>query len=531
MGKKNATSFKPGQSGNPRGLAVVPPEIRAARQLNRIEIERILNHVSFLSVDDLNKLVKSKDSPALLVGAAKIMQKMVKYGDLWAANFVLDRMIGRPKEELRDVTPPIAPGTAAEITPLEGPKTFVEFCKTAGYFEPYAKQEEMRAFGFEVTDTRLLLGARGYGKTDFVTIMGTAYDLYVAYRLGKDMSEFTNLIITKSDKRCKAIVAEIAHALEANGIPLDTSNATVIRVQGLIGQDHSVEAITIKTSMRGRHPKRIIMDDPVTDEDVSEAMRTTVKKRYDEAYKLCSNILIIGQPAHALDLYAKLRGIIQTMEVPHGMIPELDVDLEAMKAAGVDEHSIEMSYHLRIPKDGAVPFGDLRFVEEYMFGDSVAFIDPSEGGDFTAITVLRMVGDGIIVEGHAWQKAWFLCLGVSDDGTIDEKGMVGICRRLGVRKLCFEINKTGEFPIIQLRQVFGPMGISVVGKNSDSNKEAVIMVAASMSHMIHLSKKSNTAYTEQVTNYTAKAKHDDGPDSLARCLEWIGMIRGKRKGN
>lgn len=424
-------------------------------------------------------------------------------------------------------TPPSEPAAVVQSDIL----TYTQFCARAGYFEPFPKQEEMRAFGIDEKETRLLLGARGYGKTDFVTIMGVAYDLYLAWKLDLDLSEYTNLIITKSKARCTALIEEIASALEKNGVPLEKKNASVIRIEGLIGQDHSVEAITIKTSMRGRHPKRIVMDDPVTDEDVSEAMRNVVKRRYDEAYKLCKNILIIGQPAHALDLYAKLRGIIKTMEVPHGQIPELDVDLEAMKAAGVDEHSIQMSYHLTIPKDGAVPFGAIKYLDHFPTpATSVAFIDPSEGGDFTAISVVRQHMDGYAVEGYAWQRAWFLCLGVNEDGTFDENGMVAVCLRLGVKKLCFETNKTGEFPLIQLRQVFGPLGIVVVGKASDSNKEAVIMVAGSYSSMIHLSKKSNTAYTEQVTNYTAKAKHDDAPDSLARCLEWIGVLRGRKKG-
>jgi len=419
-----------------------------------------------------------------------------------------------PAENPDTPPPPTDPNPVKEEDRI---LTFNEFCIKSYYFEPFPKQEEMRAFGLDLNVTRLLLGSRGYGKTDYVTIMGVAYDLYLAWKTGKDLSEHTNLIITKSKARCGALIEEIGNALERNGVPLDKFTGSVIRIKGLIGQDHSVEAITIKTSMRGRHPKRIIMDDPVTDEDVSEAMRETVKRRYDEAYKLCKNILIIGQPAHALDLYAKLRGIIKTMEVPHGQIPELDADLEAMKLAGVDQHSIEMSYHLRIPVDGAVPFGSLKYTDVYPAGDSVAFIDPSEGGDYTAITILKMVGQGFVIEGYAWQRAWFLCL--------DE--MVPIVKKLGVKKLCFETNTTGQFPLSQLRQVFGPIGVGVVGKNSDSNKEAVIMAAASMSAMLHLSKQSNAAYTEQVTGYTAKAKHDDAPDSLGRCLEWLGFIKGK----
>lgn len=515
--KKNATSFKKGQSGNPAGRPLLPAEIKSARQVNQIELERIINHVAYLNTEDVKKLTKSDEAPALLVGVAKIVEKMFKYGDLWAANFILDRMIGRPNNAPpRDVTPPDDSASTKQNRNVM--KTFTEFCETAGYFQPYPKQEEMRSFGFDQTDTRLLLGARGYGKTDFVTIMGTAYDIYVAWFQGKDMSEFTNLIITKSDKRCKAIIAEISHALNANKVPLSTDNALVIRVEGLIGQDHSVEAITIKTSMRGRHPKRIIMDDPVTDEDVSESMRATVKRRYDEAYKLCSNILIIGQPAHFDDLYALLRGIIKTLEVPHGTIPELDADLEAMKLAGIDPASIEMSYHLRVPQSASSTFGNIKYIDKFPAGDSIAFIDPSDGGDYTAMSVIKGHFDGVAVQGHVWKRAWYHCL--------DE--MVAVLKARGVRKICFETNMTGTQPIVQLRQLLAPLGIGVVGKHSDSNKHAVIEAAGSYAHLIHLSKESDKTYTDHVVKYEYKAKFDDAPDSLARGLEWIGLLKGRK---
>lgn len=406
----------------------------------------------------------------------------------------------------------------SQLQKTSGIRTFKEFCIEAGYFEPYAKQEEMRAFGMDEDDTRLLLGARGYGKTDFVTIMGVGYDLYVAYEMKLDMSEHTNLIITKSKSRNTAICEEIAQALIKNGVPLEKSNASVIRVQGLIGQDHSVEAITIKTSMRGRHPKRIVMDDPVTDEDVSEAMRTTVKRRYDEAYKLCKNIVIIGQPAHYDDLYANLRGIIKTMEVPHGSIPELDVDLEAMKLAGVDPTSIEMSYHLKVPMAGQSTFANLKFIDHFPSGDSVAFLDPSDGGDYSALSIIKGQFDGVAVFGKAWKKAWYHCLEEIVEALVSK----------GVRRLCFETNKHGNQPIDQLQNLLAQYGIGVTGKHSDSNKHAAIQAAGSYAHMIYLSKDSDKTYTDQVIKYEYKAKFDDAPDSLARGLEWLGLLRGRK---
>jgi hypothetical protein len=412
----------------------------------------------------------------------------------------------------------IPPVLAEPQKPMTQVRSFTEFCVQAKYFEPFPKQIEMSEFCLNETETRLLLGARGYGKTDFCTIMSIAYDLYLAYMHKKDLSEFTNLIITKSRSRNAAIINEIADALEANSVPLDKRTESVIRLEGLIGQDHSVEAITIKSSMRGRHPKRIVMDDPVTDEDVSEAMRTLVKRRYDEAYKLCKNMVIIGQPAHAHDLYAKLRGIVKTMEVPYGSIKELDADLEAMAIAGVDQNSIEMSYHLRVPVSGTAAFAKIKRIDVLPKGKTVAFIDPSDGGDYTAVTIMLGYFDGVACVGFEWKMAWYHCL--------DE--ITKRFKEFDVGRVCFETNATGTQPIIQLREHFKPLQIGVVGKHSDSNKHAVIMQAGSYAPRIHLSKQSGQSYTEHVIQYEYGAKSDDAPDSLARCMEWLGLLWGKK---
>lgn len=433
-----------------------------------------------------------------------------------AMKYLMDRW--KPEDFDDDVNVP--PPQGLQSPPEKKIYTFEEFCVNAGYFKPFAKQNEMMSFGIELDETRLLLGSRGYGKTDYITIMGIAYDLYLAVVLEKPLSDHTNLIITKSKSRNTAILEEIENALKANGIELEKANASVIRLKGHIGKDHSVEAITIKTSMRGRHPKRIVMDDPVTDEDVSAAMRALVKRRYDEAYKLCSNIIIIGQPAHYDDLYANLRGIIKTMEVPYGSIPELDADLEAMKLAGVDETSIKMSYLLEIPKEGSSIFANLNFVDQMPDGDKVAFLDPSDGGDYTALSMFRGYLAGIAVKGRAYKRAWYHCL----DEIAQE------LKENNVKRLCFETNKHGDQALDVLRSCFKEAGLDVVvvGQYTETNKHNDIVAAGQYAHMIHLSKDSTKAYTEQVTKYEYKAKHDDAPDSLARGLIWLGLLKRKK---
>jgi hypothetical protein len=391
-------------------------------------------------------------------------------------------------------------------------RSFEEFCALADYPHPFPKQIEMYEFAINETVTRLLLGSRGYGKTDYAVIMGVAYSIYLNPELE------TNLIITKDKQRNASMLREIQAACEKNGVVFDRANATHLRARGLHGKDHSVSAVTIKTvTLRGRHPKRVIMDDPVTEDDTAEAARLLAKKKYNEVMKLCQNVLIIGQPAHQYDLYAELRGIVKTLEVPHGTIPELDHDLEAQRLAGVDAASISASYYLKILTEGTTPFNGVHFIDRMPPGGSaVAFIDPSEGGDYTAITILKAYMGGVAAVGFVYKRAWNHCL----------DAIAPQLAKHNVLKLAFETNSTGEMPIEMLRGLF--KGIGIVGRRSNNNKHSRIMAAGAYAHLIHLSKESDKTYLDHVVKYEYKAKFDDAPDSLATCLEWVGLVRGKR---
>lgn len=402
----------------------------------------------------------------------------------------------------------------AKVKELDSQKvSFEEFCKKAGYPAPYPKQIEMRDFILGESVARLLLGARGYGKTDYTIIMGLAYELYC------DPTIMT-LIMTKSAERNSAMLNEIKMACEKNGVIFEKANASCLRVRGHIGKDHNISTVTVRTTtLRGRHPNRVIMDDPVTEDDTSEATRKVVEKKWNELLKLTKNAAIIGQPAHKHDLYAKLRGLIKTIEFPHGCIPELDHDIEAQRAAGVSEASIQASYFLKILDEGQIAFGNIRYVDKFPTGSSaVAFLDPSnKGNDFTGLSIVKAYMEGVAVVGFAWQKAWNHCL---DDA-------LPLLKRFGVTQLAFETNNAGEQPIEMLRPLMAPLGIGVVGRFSTTEKHSTIMAAGAFSHLIHLSRESSPVYAKQTVEYEYGSKHDDAPDSLARCLEWIGLIRGK----
>lgn len=402
--------------------------------------------------------------------------------------------------------------TIAEAIPIPKKKiAFIEFCDNAGYPKPYPKQIEMMEFGINSEGSRMILGSRGYGKTDYVVILGIAYKIYC------DPS-YTTLIITKSEQRNAAMLQEISKALRANGISLEKENAGCVRVQGLTGKDHSVSAVPIGTnSLRGRHPKLTVMDDPVTDEDVSEATRNKVQRVYNEVNKLCQEILIIGQPVHKYDLYQTLRPVLKTMEVPHGSIIPLDHNLELQRASGVDEASIQASYFLNVKDSSPTPFDKIQYMDTFPTGGTAsAFIDPSDGGNDTAMSIFKMFGHAVAIVGFSWKKPWHHC--------VDEMDV--LFKKYGVSKVCFETNKHGEHPIIHLRSVLRNVG--VIGRHSNGNKHSRIMSAGTVAHRIHLSKESHKSYIDQVVKYELGSKLDDAPDSLATGLEALGLIKGKQ---
>ena len=317
-------------------------------------------------------------------------------------------------------------------------------------------------------------------------------------------------------------MAEIREGLEQNGVKFANRAKKKIRIVGCRGKEDNFTALTIRSKgIRGRHPNLIIMEDPITPEDTSETERRRVKKVYEELLKLTRNIVIIGQPVHAEDLYQELREKIPTLGVWYGQIPELDKDLDVERSAGVSEASIQASYFGVITDDNSLPFRRCEVVDYYN-RKNVMFIDPShKGGDLTAVAVGGFLGDTLPVVGFAFKKAWYDCLEEFDY----------IMGRYGVGRVSIETNGLGELPVMQLRSA-GMAG--VMGKNHTGNKHARIMNMASFVDAIKLTKvtdvppafiQANELFIERVKKYEYNIKQDDPPDAMAGLCGLIGIIK------
>ena len=396
-------------------------------------------------------------------------------------------------------------------------KSYPEYCAGVGYPAPFQKQVEMYDFAFQYRNKtpRLILGARGYGKTDYITINGSGFELL-------KNNQLKILLITKENERGKEIVAEIREGLSRQGVKFANRAKKKIRLKGCRGKEDNFTALTIRSrGLRGRHPDLIIMEDPITPEDTSETERRRVKKVYEELLKLTKNVVIIGQPVHAEDLYQELRNVIPTLEVWYGAIPELDADLAVERSAGVSEASIQASYFGVIIDDNSLPFRNIERVDYYA-KNNVMFIDPShKGGDLTAIAIGGFIGDVLPVVGFAFKKAWYDCLEELD----------AILGQFNVGRICIETNGLGELPIMQLRSA----GLSgVMGKNHTGNKHSRIMNCASFVESLKLTqysgasailKSANDLFIERVRKYEYNIKQDDPPDAMAGLCGMIGIIK------
>jgi hypothetical protein len=98
--KTGGRDFQPGQSGNPKGPAPLPEDIKAARKLTPLEFERAVNKFLFWSREAIEAAAKDTSLPALDAWVIRIILKATVKGDERPMSFLLERLIGKVKERI-----------------------------------------------------------------------------------------------------------------------------------------------------------------------------------------------------------------------------------------------------------------------------------------------------------------------------------------------------------------------------------------------------------------------------------------------
>lgn len=108
MGRRPGTPKTPG-SGHPNfqigwkggpGRPLIPEDVKGCRALNQIELERLLNWLIHLPMEELKDLGKNPETPSMVCVVCAIILLAVKNGDPMRIDFILNRLLGRVKDRV-----------------------------------------------------------------------------------------------------------------------------------------------------------------------------------------------------------------------------------------------------------------------------------------------------------------------------------------------------------------------------------------------------------------------------------------------
>lgn len=100
MKKVPGRPFKKGVSGNPNGRPRLPDEIKEARALTQSALHKTINELIHCSRDELALKLKDPQTTMLQLMIGSIISQATQKGDQLRLNFVLDRLIGKVKEDI-----------------------------------------------------------------------------------------------------------------------------------------------------------------------------------------------------------------------------------------------------------------------------------------------------------------------------------------------------------------------------------------------------------------------------------------------
>lgn len=86
-----------------KGRKKLPRDLAVANSLTKAKLEGLLNLHLWMTEKQLEKVVNDSKTPMISKAIASIITKAIENGDDRRLTFILDRLIGKPKEEI-DIT-------------------------------------------------------------------------------------------------------------------------------------------------------------------------------------------------------------------------------------------------------------------------------------------------------------------------------------------------------------------------------------------------------------------------------------------
>lgn len=99
-GSNRPTTFKPGQSGNPKGRPKLPEELKKAIRMNKQLFQELLVQYLTYPKAKLGELAKDPKTKSLDMIVIMVILNAIKKGDQSRLDFLMNRIIGKVKDEV-----------------------------------------------------------------------------------------------------------------------------------------------------------------------------------------------------------------------------------------------------------------------------------------------------------------------------------------------------------------------------------------------------------------------------------------------
>jgi hypothetical protein len=96
-------SWKKGQSGNPDGAKKLRPELLEIKNYNGDEVKRLISKYFRMPWEEIQLTLEDTTRPAIELAFASAINKSIALGDVHRIIPLLERLIGKVKDEAQDV--------------------------------------------------------------------------------------------------------------------------------------------------------------------------------------------------------------------------------------------------------------------------------------------------------------------------------------------------------------------------------------------------------------------------------------------
>ena len=92
--------FLKGNKGGP-GRPPLPPEVRELKTMTIQQLKEVISLVMSCSFEELEAMAKDEKGTVIQRMAASLAQQTIKKGNTFAFDALLNRVVGKPKEEVK----------------------------------------------------------------------------------------------------------------------------------------------------------------------------------------------------------------------------------------------------------------------------------------------------------------------------------------------------------------------------------------------------------------------------------------------